>query len=70
MQEPEIPENEAERLEVLKSLEIMDTDPEEIFNRVIRLATSLLEVPIALISLVDENRQWFKAKIEVAIGFS
>jgi len=62
MQEPEIPENEAKRLEVLKSLEIMDTDPEEVFDRVIRLAIGLFEIPIALISLVDENRQWFKAK--------
>jgi len=68
MQEPETPENEAERLEVLKSLEIMDTDPEEVFDRVIRLAIGLFDVPIALISLVDENRQWFKAKIGLDVA--
>ena len=68
MQEPEIPDNEAERLQVLKSLEILDTDPEEIFDRVTRLAIRLFEVPIALISLVDANRQWFKAKVGLDVA--
>jgi len=63
MQEPEMPQNEVERLEVLKGLEILDTDPEEVFDRAIRLAIALFEVPIALVSLVDANRQWFKAKV-------
>jgi diguanylate cyclase (GGDEF)-like protein len=61
MQAPKIPENEKERLSSLQSLNILDTPPEERFDRVTRLAKSLFKVPIALVSLVDENRQWFKS---------
>ncbi|NNM00984.1 MAG: sensor domain-containing diguanylate cyclase, partial [Gammaproteobacteria bacterium] len=61
MQEPPVPENEAARLEELHSLNILDTDPEERFDRLTRLAARLFDVPIALVSLVDEERQWFKS---------
>lgn len=61
MQAPLIPENEQIRLKSLHDLNVLDTPPEERFDRVTRLAKSLFNVPIALVSLVDENRQWFKS---------
>jgi diguanylate cyclase (GGDEF)-like protein len=56
-------ENEERRIASLHSLRILDTDPEERYDRVTRLAKKLFDVPIALVSLVDENRQWFKSAI-------
>ena len=53
--------DEARRLSALYSLKILDTSPEERFDRFTRLATRLFDVPIALISFVDEDRQWFKS---------
>ena len=61
-----IPDDEQRRLASLRSLKILDTKPEERFDRVTRLATSLFDVPMALISLVDENRQWFKSCVGVS----
>jgi diguanylate cyclase (GGDEF)-like protein len=58
---PEIPLNEANRLNKLRSLNILDTPPEERFERLTRLAKRMFNVPIALVSLIDENRQWFKS---------
>lgn len=55
------PADEAERLATLRRYSILDTPPEENFNRIVRLASRQFKVPIALISLIDENRQWFKA---------
>lgn len=56
------PANEAQRLTDLYELRVLDTPPEERFDRIVRLAKAVLGVPIAYISLVDKNRQWFKAK--------
>ncbi len=50
------------RLEALRAAKILDTAPDEAFDRFIELAGDLFEAPIALISLVDEHRQWFKAR--------
>ena len=61
MQPPRMPENERERIAELQQLGILDTDAEERFDRYTRLAKRLFDVPIALISLVDTNRQWFKS---------
>jgi GAF domain-containing protein len=61
MQKPENPINESERLAGLRQLEILDTEPEERFDRVTKLARSVFNVPIALVSLVDKDRQWFKS---------
>lgn len=58
-----LPPNETERLAALHALLILDTPPEQRFDRITEFAASEFEVPIALISLVDENRQWFKAKV-------
>ncbi len=61
MQAPRIPPDEAQRLAALHALDILDTPPEERFDRVTRLAAALLEMPIAVVSLVDTDRQWFKS---------
>ena len=61
MEVPTIPQDEEQRLQGLRSLNILDTPPEERFDRLTRMAKRLLGVPIALVSLVDENRQWFKS---------
>ena len=58
---PELPANEAERLHALRTLEILDTSHEERFDRVTRMAKRMFGVEISLVSLVDENRQWFKS---------
>lgn len=58
-----LPPDEEQRLAVLHGLSILDTQPEERFDRITRLAAEIAEVPIALVSLVDENRQWFKSSV-------
>jgi len=55
------PTNEAERLEKLASYNILYTGREETFDRITRLAARMFRAPVALISLVDEDRQWFKS---------
>lgn len=62
-----LPDNEKQRLKALYQLAILDTAPEERFDRFTRLATRLLDVPIAAISMVDADRQWFKSQQGVAI---
>lgn len=59
---PEKAVNEAQRLQALYSLKILDSEAEERFNRITRIAQKLFNVPIALVTLVDKDRQWFKAK--------
>lgn len=61
MKAPLKPENEAARQSALDTLGILDTLPEERYDRITRLAKNLFEVPIALLSLVDNERQWFKS---------
>ncbi|HXB10800.1 MAG TPA: GAF domain-containing protein, partial [Bacteroidia bacterium] len=58
-----IPENELQRLEVLKRYKILDTPPEDAFNNIARLATQIFNVPISLISLVDSEEVFFKANV-------
>lgn len=57
----EPPPNEDARLAALRQYAILDTEPEACFDRIARLAARKFAVPIALISLIDEDRQWFKA---------
>jgi len=59
---PELPTNEAERLHALRSLQILDTSHEERFDRVTRMAKRMFGVEISLVSIIDEDRQWFKSK--------
>lgn len=61
MLKPAFPVNEAARIDRLHALNILDTAAEERFDRLTRLASRLFNVPIALVSLVDMNRQWFKS---------
>lgn len=60
-----IPENEAARLETLRQYQILDTDSEETFDDLTRLAAYICQTPNALISLIDANRQWFKARVGI-----
>ncbi len=61
MKKPDKPQDEDARIKALHSLNILDTPAEERFDRLTRLAKRMFGVPIALVSLVDENRQWFKS---------
>jgi diguanylate cyclase (GGDEF)-like protein/PAS domain S-box-containing protein len=57
------PANERERLNILRSYEILDSESEEAFDAMVQLASYICQTPIAVISLVDESRQWFKAAV-------
>ncbi len=61
MKAPEIPANESARLHALEDSALLDTPPEERFDRLTRIARLAFSAPIALVSLVDEKRQWFKS---------
>ncbi|HET9076768.1 MAG TPA: GAF domain-containing protein, partial [Acidimicrobiales bacterium] len=58
---PPLPD-ELRRLSTLHALGLLDTPAEERFDRITRMAQRLFDAPIALISLVDEHRQWFKSR--------
>jgi GAF domain-containing protein len=60
-----VPPNEQKRLKVLWQYEILDTVPEEVFDDLTDLAARICNVPMAKISLVDEDRQWFKSRIGI-----
>jgi len=62
------PINEAARLAALQKYAILDSEPEQTFDDLTLLASHVCETPVALISLVDENRQWFKSKVGVSIS--
>ncbi|MDZ8119876.1 GAF domain-containing protein [Pontiella agarivorans] len=59
------PKNEVERLQALKNYAVLDTPPEQELDDLTQLASYICDAPIALISLVDETRQWFKAKVGI-----
>jgi GAF domain-containing protein len=64
-----IPANEEGRLHALRQLLILDTPPEERFDRIVSFASQEFDVPIALITFVDAERQWFKAGIGRDVSF-
>lgn len=60
--------NESERLDALHKYEILDTQPEEDFDRITKIASLVCGVPISLISLIDEDRQWFKSRVGLDVA--
>jgi len=58
-----LPPDELDRLSMLDALHLLDTPPEPVFDRVTRLASRMLDVPMAMFSLVDADRQWFKSRV-------
>ncbi|MBC7457376.1 MAG: PAS domain S-box protein, partial [Bdellovibrionaceae bacterium] len=62
MQKLKMPENELARLSILKKYSVLDTSPEKIYDNIAYLAAQICETPIALVSLIDEKRQWIKSR--------
>ena len=62
MKEPPRPAHEDDRLQALRQLLILDTPPEERFDRLTAFAAQEFDMPIVLLSLIDEQRQWFKSR--------
>ena len=58
----ELPSGESERLRILREYAILDTPPEDCFDRITAIAARYFDVPISLVSLVDEDRNWYKSK--------
>ena len=63
MQTAEVPANEAQRLSTLYSYGVLDSEPEQVIDDVAELAAQICDAPIALVSLIDESRQWFKSHV-------
>jgi diguanylate cyclase (GGDEF)-like protein len=68
MHPPALPADESTRIDTLRALHVLDTSPEERFDRLTRLAKRLFGVPIALVSLVDVDRQWFKSRVGLDVS--
>ena len=58
-----IPTDDERRLQALREMLILDTPPEERFDRVVKFASEEFDMPVVLVSLVDAKRQWFKARV-------
>jgi hypothetical protein len=62
-----LPDNEAERLNALRRYQILDTPPEPAFDRIAEMAANFFHAPMAGVSLVDEERVWFKSRIGIEL---
>jgi two-component sensor histidine kinase len=60
---PPLPENEEQRLAALRSYDILDTEPEPAFDELTKIVARVCGVPMATVSLIDKDRQWFKSRI-------
>ncbi|MBA3898877.1 MAG: GAF domain-containing sensor histidine kinase [Bacteroidetes bacterium] len=65
---PKKPIDEQDRLSELFQFSILDSEPEQDFDEIVQLASAICECPISLISLIDQNRQWFKARIGLNVS--
>ncbi len=63
-----LPQNEAERLQAVYALRLLDTAPEERFDAVARMAARIFKVPIAFVSLIERDRQWLKARVGIEVS--
>jgi signal transduction histidine kinase len=63
-----LPENELDRLHALIQCRILDTAPEETFDDIVRIAAQVCDTPFAFVSLIDSDRQWFKAKFGLDVS--
>lgn len=68
MATPSLVKDEAARIAALQKYAILDTEPEEAFDDLALLASFVCGAPLAMISLIDENRQWFKSKVGVSVS--
>ena len=62
-----LPDNESERIVALQQCKILDTLPERAFDDICQIAAYICQAPIALVSLIDEHRQWFKARVGLEV---
>ena len=62
-----LPWNEAERLSALQAYGILDTEPEQAFDDIVSLASRICDAPIAVVNLIDQGRQWFKAETGLGV---
>jgi len=65
MLKPSLPANEKDRVRTLQLYKVLDTGSEKTLDDLTQLAASICETPMAAISLIDENRQWFKSKVGI-----
>ena len=68
MQKPSIHKKESQRIKSLKSYLILDTETEEEIDNLTQLTSEICETPITLVSLIDEDRQWFKSKVGLDVN--
>lgn len=68
MQIAKRPKDEIERLEALVQYEILDTEPEREYDDIAKIAAEVCEVPVALVSFIDKNRKWHKAKVGIGVS--
>jgi GAF domain-containing protein len=61
MIKPEIPQNEPNRISALKEYDILDSNPEQLYDDLVMLASQICDCPISFISIMDKDRQWFKS---------